>query len=64
MPEMMTSSRRSRPCGGRAELPVRFDLAGVVSRKDLDKAVAHKLARACYHMLKLQQPFCVQRCFA
>jgi len=28
------------------------------------KAVAHKLARACYHMLKLQQPFCVQRCFA
>jgi hypothetical protein len=28
------------------------------------KAVAHKLARACYHMLKLQQPFCVKRCFA
>lgn len=28
------------------------------------KAVAHKLARACYHMLKDQQPFCVQKCFA
>ena len=28
------------------------------------KAVAHKLARACYHMLKTQQPFCVDRCFA
>jgi transposase len=28
------------------------------------KAVAHKLARACYHMLKNQEPFCVQRCFA
>lgn len=28
------------------------------------KAVAHKLARACYHMLKLQQPFRVERCFA
>jgi len=28
------------------------------------KAVAHKLARACYHMLKLKQPFCVERCFA
>ena len=27
-------------------------------------ALAHKLARACYHMLKLQQPFCVERCFA
>jgi len=27
------------------------------------KAVAHKLARACYHMLKLKQPFCVERCF-
>ena len=28
------------------------------------KAVAHKLARACYHMLNTQQPFCVERCFA
>ena len=28
------------------------------------KAVAHKLARACYHMLKNQQPFSVERCFA
>ena len=28
------------------------------------KAVAHKLARACYHMLKTQTPFCVDRCFA
>jgi len=28
------------------------------------KAVAHKLARACNHMLKTQQPFCVDRCFA
>lgn len=28
------------------------------------KAVAHKLARACYHMLKDQQPFCVDKCFA
>jgi transposase len=27
------------------------------------KAVAHKLARACYHMLRNQEPFCVQRCF-
>ena len=28
------------------------------------KAVAHKLARACYHMLSNQQPFCLERCFA
>jgi transposase len=28
------------------------------------KALAHKLARACYHMLKEQRPFDVRRCFA
>lgn len=28
------------------------------------KALAHKLARACYHMLDQQQPFDVKRCFA
>lgn len=28
------------------------------------KALAHKLARACYHMLKAGQPFDVKRCFA
>lgn len=28
------------------------------------KALAHKLARACYHMLKEAQPFDVKRCFA
>jgi len=28
------------------------------------KAVAHKLARACYHMLKTKQAFSVERCFA
>lgn len=28
------------------------------------KAVAHKLARACYHMLKNGEPFSVERCFA
>jgi transposase len=28
------------------------------------KALAHKLARASYHVLKAQQPFDVQRCFA
>lgn len=28
------------------------------------KAVAHKLARACYYMLREQQPFDVTRCFA
>ena len=28
------------------------------------KALAHKLARACYHMLKTGQPFDVKRCFA
>jgi transposase len=28
------------------------------------KALAHKLARACYHMLKEQTPFDVKRCFA
>ena len=28
------------------------------------KALAHKLARACYHMLKEGQPFDVKRCFA
>ena len=28
------------------------------------KALAHKLARACYHMLKQNQPFDVKRCFA
>lgn len=27
------------------------------------KALAHKLARACYHMLKEQKPFDVRRCF-
>jgi len=27
-------------------------------------ALAHKLARACYHMLKENQPFDVKRCFA
>jgi transposase len=27
------------------------------------KALAHKLARACYHMLKERQPFDVKRCF-
>jgi len=28
------------------------------------KALAHKLARACYHMLKERKPFDVKRCFA
>ena len=28
------------------------------------KALAHKLARACYHILKERQPFDVTRCFA
>jgi len=28
------------------------------------KAVAHKLARACYHMLKTKKAFSVERCFA
>lgn len=28
------------------------------------KALAHKLARACYHMLKEQKPFDEKRCFA
>lgn len=28
------------------------------------KALAHKLARACYHMLKEAKPFDVKRCFA
>lgn len=28
------------------------------------KALAHKLARACYHMLKENQPFDVNRCFS
>ncbi len=28
------------------------------------KALAHKLARACYHMLKEGKPFDVKRCFA
>lgn len=28
------------------------------------KALAHKLARACYHMLKTAQPFDVKRCFS
>lgn len=32
----------------------------VVAIKDL----AHKLARACYHMLKEGRPFDVTRCFA
>jgi transposase len=27
------------------------------------KALAHKLARACYHMLKTGEPFDVKRCF-
>ena len=27
------------------------------------KSVAHKLARACYYLLREQQPFDVQRCF-
>jgi hypothetical protein len=28
------------------------------------KALAHKLARACFHMLKERKPFDVTRCFA
>jgi len=28
------------------------------------KALAHKLARACYHMLREQKSFDVNRCFA
>ena len=28
------------------------------------KALAHKLARACYHILKEQEPFDMSRCFA
>jgi hypothetical protein len=28
------------------------------------KALAHKLARASYHVLKTKQPFDVTRCFA
>ena len=28
------------------------------------KAIAHKLARACYHMLKNKEPFSIERCFA
>ena len=28
------------------------------------KALAHKLARACYHMMKEKKPFDVKRCFA
>jgi transposase len=28
------------------------------------KALAHKLARACYHMLRENKPFEVSRCFA
>lgn len=28
------------------------------------KALAHKLARACYHMMKQRKPFDVKRCFA
>ena len=28
------------------------------------KALAHKLARACYHILKEGKPFDVTRCFA
>ena len=28
------------------------------------KALAHKLARACYHMMKERKPFDVKRCFA
>ena len=28
------------------------------------KAVAHKLARACYHVMREQVPFDVQRAFA
>jgi transposase len=27
------------------------------------KALAHKLARACYHILRDQNPFDVHRCF-
>ena len=27
------------------------------------KALAHKLARACYHMLREHKPFDVKRCF-
>jgi transposase len=28
------------------------------------KALAHKLSRACYHMLRTQEPFDVKRCFS
>ena len=34
-----------------------------VNRTLAIKALAHKLARACYHMLRDQKPFDVNRCF-
>lgn len=35
-----------------------------VNRIVATKALAHKLARACYHMLRDHQPFDMKRCFA
>ena len=40
-----------------------MDFSVLADGRKLLKALAHKLARACYHMLREQTPFDVHLCF-
>jgi len=58
--EAANFARRYCPEARRFHDRKRTQTNGIVATK----ALAHKLARACYHMLKDGQPFDVKRCFA
>jgi len=58
--EAANFARRYCPEAKRFHERKRAQTNGIVATK----ALAHKLARACYHMLKDGQPFDVKRCFA
>jgi transposase len=58
--EAANFARRYCPEARRFHDRKRAQTNGIVATK----ALAHKLARACYHMLKDGQPFDVKRCFA
>jgi transposase len=57
--EAANFARRYCPQARRFHERKRAQTNGIVATK----ALAHKLARACYHMMKEQQPFDVKRCF-
>ena len=51
--------KRARRTGFGRSTPSRAKTNAIVATK----ALAHKLARACYHMLKTGEPFDMKRCF-